>query len=301
MIIFLYGQDDYRLIQKLQEIEKQFRQVHGNALNLEKINVGQIGFQVFWDSFSQQSIFVKKKLFFLENVFSNANFEKNLLDHIEDVVKSPDVIVIIEKSEPAKASEPFKALLAQAKTQHFEELTGIKLRNWAKKEFSKYNAEIQLNALEKLLTACRSDLWNLTSQIKKLSSYKSSTRKVLVEDVDLFVKPKIDPEIFKTIDALAQGNKKQALQFLQAHLDKGDSPFYLLTMIAYQFRNIILVKAGKKSGMHPFVLRKTGYLAARFSFDQLKRIFNQILDADLKIKTGVVLPDSGLKTLIANI
>ena len=49
------------------------------------------------------------------------------------------------------------------------------------------------------------------------------------------VRPKIETAIFETIDTLAQRNKKKALRLLQDHLDKGDSPFYLLKMINFQY------------------------------------------------------------------
>ena len=136
---------------------------------------------------------------------------------------------------------------------------------------------------------------SLDNEIKKLSAYGKQIDTVIV---DMFVKPSFNSEIFKTIDAMAEGNKKRALQLLEVHLQKGDSPFYLLTMIAYQFRNILLVKSGKRSGLHPFVLRKTTALSARFSFNELKGIFQQIFQTDLAIKTGKLAPAQGLRSLV---
>lgn len=318
MLFFLHGSDTYRLTQKLKEIENQYRRVHGSALNLEKLDAGQISFRDFWDALNQQSMFIKTRLFFLENVFSNESFKKGFLKKIEAISDSQNIIVVVEKEELKKTDKLFRVLEEKAKCQHFEILKGQKLKNWTKKELAKYQTSIEPSALEKLLNAVGYDLWQLSNEIKKLATYKRdpfslgkaglSPLSITEEDIDLFIKPKVLAEIFKTIDELAQGNKKAALQMLQNHLDKGDSPFYLLSMINYQFRNLLLVKSctdncarTKKLGLHPFVLQKTNQLARSFSLEQLKKIYHQIFEADLDIKTGKTPPEEGLRMLIAEI
>src|SRR3989344_2090789 len=119
------------------------------------------------------------------------------------------------------------------------------------------------------------DLWRLSGEISKLSSFKKDGT-VKKDDIELFVKPRIELDIFKTIDALAAKNKKQALALLHKHLDGGEVPLYLLSMIAYQFKNLLIVKElaqkglmyasiVKKSGLHPFVVKKTYFMCNQFS------------------------------------
>ena len=82
MILFLYGKDTYRLHEKLQEIESRYRKVHRTGLNLEKINAGEMPFKDFWDRVQQNSMFTKKKLFFLEDVFSQEKFKEDFLKNL---------------------------------------------------------------------------------------------------------------------------------------------------------------------------------------------------------------------------
>lgn len=315
MIIFLYGKDTYRLQQKLKEIESRYKKLHKAGLNLEKLDARNTSFEEFWEVLFQRSMFVKKKLFFLENVFSNEKFKKDFLQRIEEVAESQDVVVLVEKKEgPLKSDSFFRKLNQLAKDQEFKPLTGQKLKSWVVKEFKKYEAEAETEALEKLTGFVGSDLWQMSNEIKKLVSYTKSVRK---EDVDLLVRAKIEAEIFKTIDALAQRNKKKALELIQKHLDKGDSPFYILKMVNFQVRNLLLVKSSqperefgyysnasvlaKKLGMHPFVFKKTMSQAGRFSLEELKKIYRRIFETDLDIKTGKIMPEEGLRMLIAAI
>ena len=107
------------------------------------------------------------------------------------------------------------------------------------------------------------------------------------EDVDLLVKSKIDTDIFKTVDALARGDKKTALKMLHDHLESGEDPFYLLSMYFYQFRNLgksesrwpkkicLSAEIASRLKMHPFVARKSLDQARNFSWEKLK-VFIQI-------------------------
>ena len=133
-----------------------------------------------------------------------------------------------------------------------------------------------------------------------------------VKDIELLVRPKIEIDIFKTINALAQKNRKQALKLLHKHLEKGDSPLYLLSMINYQFRNLLIVKELiencqtyntilRKSGLHPFVAKKSFFQSQKFTLEELKKIYQKIFQVDLDMKTGKIKPELALETLIIQI
>lgn len=59
----------------------------------------------------------------------------------------------------------------------------------------------------------------MSNEIKKLVSYKNN-KIIKLEDIGLLVRSKIETDIFKTIDAIAEKNKKQALNLLHKHLEK---------------------------------------------------------------------------------
>ena len=140
----------------------------------------------------------------------------------------------------------------------------------------------------------------------------ANARVIEVKDVELLVKPKIETDIFKTIDAIASKNKKQALELLHKHLEKGDSPLYLLTMINFQFRNLLIIKDlirkgrpfytfQKATSLHPYVVKKSYSQTQRFTIEELKKIYLKIFQVDLAVKTGKAEPETALDLLIAEI
>ena len=159
----------------------------------------------------------------------------------------------------------------------------------------------------------------MANEIKKLVAYKTGHNQITTvtklcpeierEDVELLVKSKIEIDIFKTIDAIAAKNKKRALKLLKAHLEKGDSPLYLLSMINFQFRNLLIIKdlieknlsPYSFTNLHPYVIKKSISLLGKFSFSELKKIYQKIFEVDLDIKTGKIEPEMALDLLITEI
>jgi len=317
MLIFLYGQDTYRSRQKLNEIINHYKKIHKSGLNLKYFDGKNLSFQDFKDEIRSVSMFAEKKLAVLKNTFLNKNFKENFLRDSKEFAESKDIVLFYEEEE-FSGDKLFKFLRKYAKSQEFKPLQSQKLKNWVKKGFDDYGIEIREEALEKLINFVGSDLWQMANEIKKLVSYKLKcpNPEISQRDIELLVKPKIENDIFKTIDAIASKNKKQALDLIHKHLEKGDTPLYLLSMINFQFRNLLIVKSQElrrkfyagdvrvlteKLKMHPYVIQKSTQQTRKFNFEELKKIYQKIFQVDLSIKTGKVEPETALDLFIAEI
>jgi DNA polymerase-3 subunit delta len=299
MIIFLYGQDTYRLKQKFKEIIEHYRKTHKSGLNLRYFDGAKLDFQDFRDEFRSISMLGEKKLMVLQNIISNKDFQNKFSEEIKKFAQSANIILFCQEGEvPANAF--FKALKKHGKQQEFQLLESLRLRNWVKKEFERQQANVDKKALNKLIDLVGNNLWQMSNEIKKLADYGIG-RIIEVKDIELLVRPKIETDIFKTIDAIALRDKRRALSLIHKHLEKGDSHLYLLAMIGFQFRNLLIVKSGAKLKMHPYVIKKTTRQAEFFSFEELKKIYRKIFQADLDIKTGRMDPDSALDLFISGI
>jgi len=239
-------------------------------------------------------------------------FKKKFIKEIKKLISSEDIILIIEKSVISANDSLFKTLKKKAKCQEFKPLEGEKLKHWTKKEFERYETKIKPRALEKLIEFVGNDLWRLSNEIKKLVSFKQKNSQVQAEDVNVLIRPKIETDIFTTIDCIAQNNKKRAIELLKKHLEKGDSPLYLLSMINFQFRNLLIIRdlidqntsfylISQKANLHPYVVKKSYPLAKKFKLSELKKIYQKIFEVDLNIKTGKIEPETALELLIAQI
>jgi DNA polymerase-3 subunit delta len=310
MIYFLYGEDSYRSKRKLEEIVLGYKEKHKSGLNLIYVDAKEKSFDEFYRNFKIAGMFAEKKLIVLKNVFADKKFQEDFLESAKNLEELKDIVVIHESELPDKRTKLFKLLEKNVKSQEFSPLPPAGLRKWILEEFEKNGGKINPDALNLLADFVKNDLWKTMNEINKLSNYKAGAV-IKKEDVELLVKPNIDNDIFKTIEALASKNKKQALSLLHKHLENGDNSLYLLSMIAYQFRNLLIIKElsasqpygmiAKKSGLHPFVVQKTFYLCNQFTIDELKKIYQKIFQVDIDIKTGKVEPEIALDLLLAEI
>lgn len=311
MILFLYGEDAYRSKQKLDAIKAKYIDK-----SLGDTNLSVLDFEDKTINFDQV---VREMLAFPFLANSRLVVTKNLLlsgkKDIQDKIKNflPKVpastnIVIYEGGLPDKRVALFKYLSKPKISEEFKFLENHKLRKWVIDEVEKLGGSIEESATEIIIEYVGNDLWRMSNEIKKLTAY---SLKLKAQDVEALVKPKIEGNIFGMIDAIGQQNSKAAIKFLHDLVDSGENELYIFTMIVYQFRNLLIVKdaiknskqvsnfqLAKQVGLNPYVVEKTIKQASGLTFNELKKIYEKLLDYDIKMKTGKIDPSIALDVLV---
>lgn len=306
MIIFFYGDDQFRSHQKLLEIKDKYLKSDKSGSGLSSFDFEDRAFvKDIIDVCSMPNLLAPKRLVMIKRIIRNGleGEQKIMLEYLEKNKKSLEededlVIVFWEENISKKTNKLFKLLGTLDKKQEFEKLAGVKLDSWILKRIKELDvgANISKTALEKLIAYCGNETLILNTELQKLVNYVNG-RMISDQDIEILVRANIDANIFATIETLASGNKKQALKFLHDHLSKGDDPFYIMSMFIYQFRNLLKVadlaekripeyEIAKLTKMHPFVVRKSLRQIRDFTFARLKGIYNKLLDIDVKVKTG---------------
>jgi len=304
MIILFYGKDSYRAKKKLNELMEEHKTKHKSGLNLRYLDAKGTSLSDLKNEMMAISMFREKKLVVLTGTFNNSKLKDELIEGAEPFIKSDNILLLFE-GEDVNAKDKLLSFLAkEAKVEKFDLLKGDKLSLWIKKEIEELGGKINNNALALLADMIQGDLWQLSNEIVKLANY--SKKEITEEDVKKLVNPNNETNIFDTMDAIAQKNKKKAVDLIKKHIEKGESAIYLLTMIASQIRNIISVKSsdGEKAydlGMHPFVFSKSLSQSRNFSLEDLKRIYARIVELDSQIKIGKIDQNIAIDMLIAEI
>ncbi len=305
MIIFIYGQDTYRSWEEMKNIIEEHKKTNPNWFDFIRIDISDKEIEIFEQirqSINTVSMFDGKKLVIIENIFSaNKELQEDILEFFENrnLERDKDRVVIFWDGESLPRAESrgilYKFLKSRAKVQEFEPLKGTQLKNWIRNYVVEQKGKIENSAAEKLIEYVGKDLWRMSNEINKLLNYNKNIK---VEYIELLIKPEIDLNIFEMVDALGYKNKNKVLKIFNQFLEKREDEVYLLTMFIYQIRNLIKVKAGGRLDLHPFVIKKSRQQARNFSFEDLKKIYYQLLTIDLDIKTGKVDPRVGLELFL---
>ncbi len=307
MIIILHGKDTYRSKEKLEEIIQGYKKNHGSGLNLKLLSE-KSSLEDVCSEERQVSMFQEKRLLVIKNAFSSSSLKKDIIKSPEKITLSENIIIFYEENEIKENDDLFLLLTKEKETKHqkFMPFSKGNLSSWIEREFNKRGTRTEKDVIYYLMRFGGEDLYRIKNEIEKLSLYSSA---VEMNDAKLLVKPEIEPNIFKMIDALAFGEKEEAVIFLYDHLEKGDNPLYLFSMIGYQFRNLLIVKsliekgisykeAKKRAKLRDFVFAKSYKQAERFSYDELKKKYDWLFEIDLKVKTGQIDPVPALYLFI---
>ena len=324
MIFFLYGPDTYRVRQKLKEIQEKYQKTYLHAVHVQYFDCAHTELQDAKNALESISMFEQKKLLIFQNVFANSALEEFLFERRKQLAESVHHIIVLfeaarlaarqAENKTKNSSKFFSWLKKNAKQQEFLLLSPAKLKLWISQEFERYNLKVAPQAQEALARAAGSDLWRLSNEIKKIAAWKKSTQTTSIResDVALLVNSQEEADVFAMVEAAAQKDRKRALNLLYRHLQKGDSPSYLSSMLQYQFRTLLQIRDMaerklsygamlQKTKLHPYVLKKGMQIAQNFSLSELKSIYEKLFILEKQLKTGKGEPAGVFDLLFATL
>lgn len=323
MLIFLYGEDTYRSNQKLKEIKNKFiKEVDESGMNLTTLEGAGLKFEEFNQHVKASPFLARKRMVIIKNLISDnksKEIQKEIVELLDQETKKSDQENILVFWEPASIAKTkaknalWDRLIKEKFAQEFKPLTSSQLNKWVEKEIKNHNSKIEKQAIPVLAAMVGNDLWQMNNEINKLINYRQD-KIIIVADIENLVKAKYDGDIFKLVDSLGNKNKKQALKLISDQLNLGSNEMYLLVMLIRQFRILLLIKdlqnsnpnitkaeISKELKIHPFVAQKVLYQAKNFTLDQLKNIYQLLLNIDFKIKTSSAKPKLLFDLFIAQI
>lgn len=306
MIIFLYGVDTYRLHEEARHILGQYKTKHPSGMNFIACDAGKPDERVaLEDALRTVSFFDEVKLVRLENAFSSPFVARGILDTLERYgardSKAVTVLAVAQgggKDLRAVNAELF-ILLSQNKklTKEFSPLIGIRLRQWVMAECTKRGCRMDTRAADVLIGRTGPDAWRVSHELDKLAGFRNSIGVVTSGDVEMLVSGVEGRNIFAFTDALCGGHTARALVLLYEEFFAGRNPHELLSLIASQFRNMLVVKdlaaravplpaITKRAGLHPFVARKAYAHVARMDLADLRRRYAELFSIEISAKRG---------------
>jgi len=322
MIIFIYGDDTYRSTQKLEELKAKFnREVDSTNMNLITLDGAKLKFEEFNKQVKASAFLARKRMVIIKNLISenkSKEIQKEIVNLLDKELKGEDDnIIIFWEGISAPGSKTKDALWKRLEKEKFAQtfffLKPMEINSWITKEVDKRGGKIDRDAINLLGALVGNDLWQMSNEITKLMNFAQG-KIITNSDVENLVKAKFDENIFNLIDALGSKNKKLALKLISDQFELETHPLELLASLIWQFKILLLIKdlqiekprithteAAKILGTHPFAVQKSMGRVKNFSFEQLKAIYNQLLQMDYKIKTSAVKPRLLFDLLIAQI
>ena len=305
MVFFFYGPNTYALRQEVRRLIDTYVSRTGSDFGLERVDGTKVTEPELRMALQAMPFLSTSRLVIIEDLGTN----KPASDHIGDLlgyVGESTVAVFID-SEVDRRTSYFKTLVAEARGVEFAVLTGPKLEKWVRQEVTRQGARITPAASRRLIELAGEDQWRLSGEIAKLANYRSE---ITPATVDELVEPGFSETIFNLVDAMTAGRSGVALKLYHGLILQRTNEIYILTMIIWQLRNLLLAKAAgdlppseltKRAGLSPYVATKAVAKRVDFSLETLKAAFLEAVECEYRIKSGQVPAEAAIEQLIYDV
>jgi DNA polymerase III subunit delta len=315
MIIFLYGQDNYRSQEKLFDLINKFKEKRDlQGTSITELDGESLSNDEFRKNVLSAGLFAKKRMIIIKNLLAE-NKDQELLEEIMKFLKNKNnednVVIFYEIASPLKNKlnkKVFDLLAKEKYAEQFEALDERNLNKWIHALVQKEKGQISDSAVSLLIDFFGNNLWSIKNEIDKALAYGQG--KITPEILKLLGESEKEENIFALMDALVAKNKKRAVELLEKELAKGTFFPQIIGSLAYQFRIMLQVKdsnnsnfyqLAKELGAHPFSIKKAVVQVKKYSLDELKKIYQEILEIDLQLKTSSRDPELLFDLLIAKL
>lgn len=198
-----------------------------------------------------------------------------------------------------KRKKLYKQLNSKAVAVEFALLKGGQLEGWINEYVAGQSKTIDRPALGYLSAMGSYTLEILANELDKVMLYAGDQQRISLTMVQNIVTKTVEANIFDLIDAIGEKKGRKAIGLLQDTLYLGEAPLKILALLVRRFRQLLIVKDLKAKGqgekelreklkLPPFVISKSLRQAGGFSVKQLSYILEQLLLAEVELKSSSV-------------
>jgi DNA polymerase-3 subunit delta len=308
MILFFYGPNNYAARQKVTELKERYLKKAGSNFGLETIDVEKLGeeaAQLITTAITSVPFLAEHRLVVIQNILSNANVASAALKVLVHVPES--TVVIFYQNSVDERTKLFKELVASSQATKFALISPSRLESWVVKAAQDLGAEINRTEAQFLIERVGADQWRLHNELVKLVNFD---QKITKQTIEQLVEPGFEQTIFDLVEAISKGDLARSIDLYQGLRVSKAQPLYILSMIAWQLRNLLVVKAAagtpqlqiaKEFKTSPFVINKARILAGHMSLSNLSKAYKVLQETDLILKSHNPGEDVVMRQLIFDV
>lgn len=274
----------------------------GSDMGLERIDGQNVTADVLLNALTAVPFLATSRLVIIEDLGSNKGLASKIDELIRDVPET--TVALFYETEVDQRTAYYKTMISKAKPVKFESLTSSGLSRWVRLEVERLKGQIDTAAIAKLIDIVGDDQWRLEQEIMKLVNYRA---RVSVESVDAMVIQTPQQTIFDLVEAMSGKRVKTAVSIFRDLIAQRTNEVYILSMIIWQLRNLLLAKTAgtitqvelaKRAGMSPYVAGKALVRQRDFSEEDLQQAYLAAIRTDYELKSGQGEPEELVERLI---
>ena len=295
------------------EIDKIIKETKFQEAAISTYDISEVSLENALEDLDTYSFLTTQKIIIINNIeVINQDLEEDNIKHLYKYLDNPNpdnLLIICAK----KLNNTYKITKELKKRLQYK-LIELNPETYIKNELKDYTLEP--GVIKLLVDYSKGDITKLENECIKLKNYSIDTKKITKKDISELVVEKLGDQqdlTFAFSRALAERNKKEALEKYKELLNYQIEPLQIIGLLASQIRIIYQVKVLTKQNMTPleisrqlqeksdYRVKKTKELISLYTEDELLKLMTSLADMDLQIKTTDIDPNSLIELFILNI
>ncbi len=304
MITTLAGPNDFLIELELKNLVDEFKKKN-DEISIEQIDGAETEYSAILETINSLSFLFPNKLTILRRGSNNKQFTE-LIEHTLKEIPETNELVIIEPNIDKRTSY-FKNLKKLTDFKMYEELDSSQLARWVEQTTKSNGGSIKNSDARYLIELAGNNQLKLSNEINKLVSYNQEITKQSIDDL---VDPIPQTTIFQLLDASFSGKSKEILRIYDEQKSQKVSPQQVIAMLTWQIHILAMIKAAgnassseiaSKTKTSPYVVGKSMTLARNMTMNEIRKLTEDLLELDIKLKNQTVDADDALLQLLLTI
>ena len=315
MIYLIYGDQEMLVNKMIDKVAKDNLQEVDDfnfvTLDASKVGVNEVDDEINTLPFgSENKVVAITNCYFLTSSNNECLYNaEHLLSCLDYQLDGLDLIVSVISNKLDEKRVVVKKLKSVGKVIEVNSLSKKELPKVVKQMFAQRKSEITDSALEELLSRLDNDMYQISNEVDKLTTYSN---KIHLEDVKALTPKKMEDNVFDMIDAMFKKKANKAFSIYQDLRNLGNEAVGIVSIIASQVRFLyqVLVLYNKgysdsnianELSVHPFRVKMGLEKVRNYSVEELEEFLNRLSNLDIQIKTGDIDRFVGLELFILTI
>ena len=267
----------------------------GNDMNFNAFEGKDINPKEIIDLAETLPFFADRRVILIENSGFFKNSCEELAEYLTQV--APATYFLFVEEEVDKRSKMYKAAQKEGRIVEFSAQSEELLTRWILSRLKKEGKNITAPVMQLFLGKTGTDMGNIDRELEKLLCYTLGKDVIEAEDVEAIVTEQTTNKIFEMVNAIAEHDRKKALDLYYDLLTLKEPPMRILYLITRQFQILLNIRdmmgkgldqgtMAKKAGIPAFAVRRNVVQARGFTMEQIRQALSEGVELEEAVKTG---------------
>lgn len=307
-LYYFYGEEPYLIQQAVQRLLWRVLSDGQQDFNFHSFYAGDVEIERVRDEVETLPMMASHRVVVLRDC---QNLSDNEWKYLEGLFSHPveSTIFILVATRVEKKAKAAKILADKSVCIEFKKPYENQIPSWIKYIAGTLSIDISNEAIFLIHRLVGSHLIEIESELKKLSEYVGSQRRIELADVATVVTRSREENVFDLTKAIGESDRILAIEHLVHLLDQGQSETGIVALVARHIRILLLIKRGLDEGLNgarlahyaqvpPYFLDNYIEQARRWTVRKLENTLSVLAETDRALKSSPLSAHIWLENMV---